>query len=98
MSRKFVLPVANESTEGFELKVFLEEQLTDFDYQYLEAKAELQQEPGHEQELTDLLQQYLEAKQEEKQEADVQEDQEGVPEGEKEPADTKDEKKTKTTK
>lgn len=59
MSRKVVLPVRNESTEGFELIEVFEQDLTTEDKKYLEKKAKLQSEPGNEEKLEKLLRDYL---------------------------------------
>lgn len=62
MSKKVILPVPNDTTEGFELKEVLFTELTKADTKYLEKKAELQQELGNEDELKELLIKYIDAK------------------------------------
>ena len=59
MSRKVVLPVRNNTTEGFELVEKLEDELTAEDKKYLEKKAKLQAEAGNEEKLEKLLREYL---------------------------------------
>lgn len=59
MSRKLVLPIRNNTTEGFELTEVFEQDLTAEDKKYLEKKAKLQSEPGNEEKLEKLLRDYL---------------------------------------
>lgn len=56
---RVILPVKNDSEEGFELQEKFQVDLTDADKKYLEKKAKLQQEPGNEEKLQKLLLDYV---------------------------------------
>lgn len=56
---RVILPVKNDTEEGFELREKFQVDLTDADKKYLEKKAKLQAEPGNEEKLEKLLQDYV---------------------------------------